>query len=52
MALLYRCAYKLPFAKATRLLGYQPIVSFGEASARTVAWLGFAGYRAPRATAR
>ena len=50
MALLYRCAYKLPFAKATRLLGYQPIVSFAEASARTVAWLGFAGYRASRAT--
>ncbi len=44
MALLYRCAYKLPFAKATRLLGYRPIVSFAEASERTVAWLAFAGY--------
>ena len=46
MALLYRCAYKLPFAKATRFLGYRPIVSFAEASRRTVAWLAFAGYRA------
>ena len=49
MALLYRCAHKLPFAKATRLLGYRPIVSFAEASERTVAWLAFAGYRPHRA---
>ena len=52
MAPLYRCAYKLPFAKATRMLGYRPIVSFAEASERTVAWLAFAGYRPREATTR
>jgi len=51
MALLYRCAHKLPFAKATRMLGYRPIVSFAEASERTVAWLAFAGYRPSRPAA-
>jgi nucleoside-diphosphate-sugar epimerase len=45
MALLYQCQYKLPFAKATKILGYTPIVSFPEACRRTVAWLAFAGYR-------
>jgi nucleoside-diphosphate-sugar epimerase len=45
MALLYQCQYKLPFGKATRLLGYRPAVAFPEACRRTVAWLAFAGYR-------
>jgi nucleoside-diphosphate-sugar epimerase len=45
MALLYQCQYKLPFAKATRLLGFKPIIAFPEACRRTVAWLAFAGYR-------
>jgi 2-alkyl-3-oxoalkanoate reductase len=44
MAMLYSCQYKLPHSKATRLLGYQPPVSFPEAVRRTVAWLAFAGY--------
>ena len=44
MAMLYSCRYKLPHSKATRLLGYQPPVSFPEAVRRTVAWLAFAGY--------
>jgi len=52
MALLYGCAHRLPFAKATRMLGYRPIVSFAEASERTVAWLAFAGYRPREATTR
>jgi 2-alkyl-3-oxoalkanoate reductase len=44
MAMLYSCQYKLPHMKATRILGYQPPVSFNEAIRRTVAWLAFAGY--------
>jgi nucleoside-diphosphate-sugar epimerase len=44
MALLYRCQYQLPWAKAEKMLGYQPIISFAEACRRTVAWLAFAGY--------
>ena len=44
MALLYQCQYKLPYAKATKLLGYEPIVSFQEACRRSIGWLAFAGY--------
>ena len=44
MELLGSCRYKLPFDKATRLLGYEPPVSFDLACRRMVAWLGFAGY--------
>jgi nucleoside-diphosphate-sugar epimerase len=44
MAILYSCKYKLPHEKATRVLGYQPLVPFQEAVRRTVAWLAFAGY--------
>jgi 2-alkyl-3-oxoalkanoate reductase len=44
MALLHRCRYKLPYTKATRLLGYEPIVSFQEACQRSIAWMAFAGY--------
>jgi nucleoside-diphosphate-sugar epimerase len=44
MALLHRCAYKLPHAKAKQLLGYEPIVPFAEACRRTIGWLEFAGY--------
>jgi nucleoside-diphosphate-sugar epimerase len=43
-ALLHHCQYKLPFEKAKRMLGYKPIISFKEASRRTIAWLSFAGY--------
>ena len=44
MAMLYSCQYKLPHAKAARILGYQPPVSFQDAIQRTVSWLSFAGY--------
>ncbi len=44
MGMLYSCSYKLPHTKATRMLGYQPPVSFEEACRRTVVWLDFAGY--------
>jgi nucleoside-diphosphate-sugar epimerase len=47
MALLQRCAYKLPHAKAKRLLGYEPIVPFAEACRRTIDWLEFSGYAVP-----
>lgn len=43
-ALLHQCRYKLPFDKATRMLGYHPLVSFDEGCRRSVAWLAFAGY--------
>lgn len=44
MTLLQQCQYKLPDTKARKMLGYQPAVSFAEASRRTVGWLAFAGY--------
>ncbi len=44
MALLHQCQYKLPFQKARKLLGYEPIISFPEGCRRTIAWLAFAGY--------
>jgi nucleoside-diphosphate-sugar epimerase len=44
MALLHKCSYKLPDKKARKILGYQPVVSFAEASRRTVGWLKFAGF--------
>jgi nucleoside-diphosphate-sugar epimerase len=44
MALLYRCAYKLPHTKAQQILGYEPIVPFVEACRRTIGWLEFSGY--------
>jgi hypothetical protein len=44
MALLQRCRYKLPSAKAARVLGYRPSVAFDEACRRSVGWLEFAGY--------
>ncbi len=44
MAALHQCLYKLPSAKAARLLGYEPIVTFEEGCRRSVEWLGFAGY--------
>ena len=44
MTLLYQCQYKLPYTKARKVLGYQPIVSFKEAMRRSIGWLAFAGY--------
>jgi len=44
MALLYRCATRLPHAKAAAVLGYRPVVSFEEGCRRTLEWLDFAGF--------
>jgi 2-alkyl-3-oxoalkanoate reductase len=44
MTLLYQCQYKLPDTKARKMLSYQPVVSFQEATRRTIGWLAFAGY--------
>jgi 2-alkyl-3-oxoalkanoate reductase len=43
-ALLHRCRYKFPFAKAYRQLGYEPIVSVEEGLIRSIRALEFAGY--------
>lgn len=43
-AMLHRCRYKFPFAKARRLLGYEPIVSVEDGLVRTIRALHFAGY--------
>jgi nucleoside-diphosphate-sugar epimerase len=45
-SLLHTCSYKLPHRKATRLLGYEPLVGFQEGCRRTIAWMSFAGYPA------
>lgn len=42
--ILFQCAYRLPQAKAERLLGYRPPVSFDEGLRRSIEWLGFVGY--------
>ncbi len=44
MSLLQQCVYKLPNAKAERLLDYHPTVPFAEGMNRSVSWLKFAGY--------
>jgi nucleoside-diphosphate-sugar epimerase len=43
LALLQQCQWKLPNAKAARILGYTPPVSFREGLRRSLAWLDFAG---------
>lgn len=56
MALLLQCAWKFPHARATRRLGYQPVVAFATGLQRSLAWLDFAEARAsadqPGKTAR
>jgi 2-alkyl-3-oxoalkanoate reductase len=47
-AMLHRCRYKFPFAKARRLLGYEPIVSVEDGLIRTIQALSFAGYAIDR----
>jgi len=44
MAMLYSCTVKLSDAKARRVLGYKPTVSFEEGCRRTLGWLAFAGF--------
>jgi nucleoside-diphosphate-sugar epimerase len=39
MAELQQSQYKLPFNKAERILGYEPIVSFDEGCRRSIEWL-------------
>ena len=43
LALLQQCRWKLPHAKATRILGYRPPVPFAVGLARSLGWLDFAG---------
>lgn len=47
LALLQQCRWKLPHAKAERLLGYRPPVPFAEGLRRSLAWLDFAGLGLP-----
>lgn len=39
MAILQQSQYQLPFDKASRLLGYEPVVSFDEGCRRSIEWL-------------
>ncbi len=39
MAILQQSQYQLPYDKAKRLLGYEPIVSFEEGCRRSIEWL-------------
>ena len=48
---LQLCAVQLPSAKAERLLGYRPPVSFAAGMQRSIGWLGFAGYPIGRTSA-
>lgn len=43
LALLQQCRWKLPHAKAARLLGYRPPVAFADGLRRSLDWLDFAG---------
>jgi nucleoside-diphosphate-sugar epimerase len=43
-ALLHRCRYKFPFAKARRMLGYEPVVSVEDGLTRSIRALALAGY--------
>ena len=47
LTLLQRCRWKLPHAKAARILGYTPPVPFAEGLRRSLAWLDFAGLGRP-----
>lgn len=40
MSILQQSQYQLPFTKAEKLLGYEPIVSFDEGCRRSIEWLG------------
>jgi nucleoside-diphosphate-sugar epimerase len=44
MAALQQCDWRMPCAKAEKLLGYQPGTSFSEGMERSIGWLKFAGY--------
>ncbi len=40
---IQQCRWKLPHAKAERLLGYRPPVAFADGLRRSLAWLDFIG---------
>jgi nucleoside-diphosphate-sugar epimerase len=44
MAALQQCNWQMPCAKARKLLGYKPKISFAEGMERSIGWLKFAGY--------
>ena len=44
MAALQQCTWRMPCAKAEKLLGYQSKISFSEGMDRSIGWLKFAGY--------
>ena len=44
MATLQECVWRMPLAKAEKMLGYEPAVSFAEGMKRSIGWLKFAGY--------
>jgi nucleoside-diphosphate-sugar epimerase len=41
MCQLQRCRWRYPTAKAERLLGYAPALTFREGMGRTASWLEF-----------
>jgi nucleoside-diphosphate-sugar epimerase len=43
-AMLHRCRYKIPFAKARRLLNFEPVVPLKEGLVRSIRALALAGY--------
>jgi nucleoside-diphosphate-sugar epimerase len=43
LALLQQCRWKLPHAKAERILGFRPPVPFRDGLVRSLGWLDFAG---------
>jgi nucleoside-diphosphate-sugar epimerase len=47
-AMLHRCRHKFPFAKARRMLGYEPVVSVEEGLVRSIRALAFAGHTIDR----
>jgi nucleoside-diphosphate-sugar epimerase len=44
LAALQQCSWQMPCAKAEKLLGYKPNISFAEGMKRSIGWLKFAGY--------
>jgi nucleoside-diphosphate-sugar epimerase len=44
IAALQQCEWQMPCAKAEKLLGYQPQISFAHGMERSIGWLKFAGY--------
>jgi nucleoside-diphosphate-sugar epimerase len=44
MAALQQCEWQMPCAKAEKILGYKPQISFAEGMERSIGWLKFAGY--------